>query len=198
MRAEKRRKGAEKEQRGKKQKTGGKGLLFASKNFVFSQDGKIKPGIIFLAKFFVVFFVFEWLLTFLRAEPLQDFIASSQAAFFGLKTSTNLIFVEDGIFEINSSCTGLVSSIILGAIVFSLKKPELPKKIAIFLSGALLLVFLNYFRVMAVIFVGVHYGMRAAEIVHVISWFSTTAFVIGIWYLFTKRISKVKNFAGFL
>lgn len=152
----------------------------------------------FLAKFFAIFVVLESALYAIGFETLQAAIAKSQAAIFGLHSVGNNIFVNAGIFEINPSCTGLVSGIILAAIVFSLKKPEFGKKLTVFTAGALILFTLNYFRVLVVIWTGVNFGMQAAEAVHVVSWFSTTVFVLGIWYYFTKFITGERNFQGFM
>ncbi len=157
-----------------------------------------KKEILFLAKFFAIFLILEWAINTIDLSAAQALIASTVAGFMGLKTVGNLIFVSDGAFEIVPSCTGLVSTGILAAIIFSMKKPELGKKIAIFAAGSLLLIALNYFRVMTVVLIGKLYGVQAGEITHIISWFSTAAFVIGLWYYFTKKITGVKNFSGFL
>lgn len=157
-----------------------------------------RKEVIFLVKFFTIFVVFEAIINFVGAGLLQDTITASIADFFSLPSKGNMIAVSEGFFEINPSCTGLVSTIILGAIIFSLRKPELKEKAIIFTAGAILLLVLNYFRVLLVIYFGVNYGMDAAGLVHILSWFSTTVFVIGIWYLFTKKITGVKNFAGFI
>jgi exosortase/archaeosortase family protein len=152
----------------------------------------------FLLKFFAIFVFLELLLYIIGFESLQIMIAKSQAKVLNLVSEGNNIFSDSGIFEINPSCTGLVSGIILAAIVFSLKKPDLPKKLVVLVSGALVLFVINYFRVLVVIWSGIEFGMQVAEAVHVVSWFSTTFFVFGIWYYFTKFISGVKNFDDFI
>ncbi len=115
-----------------------------------------------------------------------------------MPSSENLVFVKDGVFEITPSCTGLVSTSILAAIVYSLKKSGLKRKTLIFLAGASMLIFLNYFRVLAVLWTGKEFGTNAAGITHVVSWFSTTIFVLVLWYYFTKKITGAKNFSDFI
>ena len=152
----------------------------------------------FLLKFFAVFAAAELLIFYLDFSALQNRIASAAADFFGLWHDGNMIFVPGGAFEIVSSCTGLVCISILAAIIFSLKKPGIAQKAVIFIAGAALLLALNYFRILLVIFAGKQYGLFAGEIVHVVSWFTTAAFVIGLWYYFTKTVTGVKSFSGFL
>ncbi len=153
---------------------------------------------LFLLKFFMIFSVFEAAVNYFGFAPLQEFIASSQAQLLGLESSGDLVFVKGGIFQISPSCTGLVSMSILFAIVFSLCRPELPKKIFIFLIGAILLLFLNYPRVLAVLWTGREFGPGAAQVVHMLSWFSTTVFVLALWYYFTKKITGAKDFSDFM
>lgn len=159
---------------------------------------KLSKEHVFLVKFFAVFAAVEFLIFYLDFSFIEDFIASSQADFFGLESLENLVFVRDGAFEITSSCTGLVSGSVLAAIIFSLRRPQLREKAAIFLAGFTLLLALNYLRVMAVIWVGIGYGVEAAEVAHVASWLTTSAFIIALWYAFTKKITGVNDFSGFL
>lgn len=157
-----------------------------------------KKQIVFLVKFWVLFLVAEIVLNYFGVVWLQKEIASRIAIILNLPYQNYFIFVNDGAFEINASCSGLVSASILGALVFSLRKPSFDKKIVIFLVGSLILVLLNFFRVLLVVWVGSVYGLSVAEFVHVATWFATTFFVLACWYYFTKKISKVKDFSGFL
>lgn len=157
-----------------------------------------KKQIEFLIKFWAIFLVAEATLNYLSVKGLQQAIATKIGYLLGLETNGYFIYVNDGVFEINASCSGLVSASILGAVIFSLKKPALKEKIIVFLVGSLVLVSLNFFRVLLVVWVGYAYGLSVAEFVHVISWFATTFFVLACWYYFTKKITKVKDFSGFL
>ncbi len=152
----------------------------------------------FLAKFSLIFAAGELLLLKVGAAPLQEFIASTQASIFGLESLGNLIVLRGGALEIVPSCTGLVSGTILAAIIFSLRKPEMKEKIITFLAGLAVLLALNYLRLIFVVWVAKDFGLAEAEFAHVVSWFATTAFVIGVWYFATKRVAGVKSFSGFL
>ncbi|MCR4368771.1 MAG: exosortase/archaeosortase family protein [archaeon] len=152
----------------------------------------------FLAKFFAIFALAELLLFTLDLSIIQNFIASSIALQLGLDFAGNYIFAKGGVFVIVPSCTGLVGTSVLGAIIFSLKKPEVRQKIAIFFAGAILLIILNYFRVLFVVWLGAEFGMGLAEIAHVVSWFVASSFVIVLWYFFTKKAAGIKDFSGFL
>ena len=157
-----------------------------------------KKYLIFLVKFFAIFLSLEFFVFGTNLTFLQEFIARTQAELLGLRNVKNLIFVSDGIFEIVPECTGIVSTSILASIIFSLKKPEMKKKLFIFGLGFVLLFIWNYLRVLSVIWTGVEFGIENAEILHVISWFTTSGLVLVLWYYFTKKITKAKNFSGFL
>ena len=159
----------------------------------------LKEGeIVFLAKFFAIFLALEAIVNILDFSALQEFIAKSLAAVLDLRSSHSTVFVQGGSFEINASCTGLVSSSVLAAVVFSLKKPDIRSKAIIFISGSLLLLLLNYLRVLVVLWAGKEFGTAAAEALHIASWFTTTAFVLGLWYYFTKKVTGSKSFADFM
>lgn len=153
---------------------------------------------LFLAKFFAIFAVFEFLLQVVDISFFQEGITAFQAGLLGLRFEKISIFLNGSTFLITPSCTGLVSTIILGAIIFSLKKPELKQKTAIFFAGTALLMVANQFRLYFVLLSGKFWGAQTAEIVHVASWFATTVAIIFAWYYFTKKTTKIKDFEGFL
>lgn len=152
----------------------------------------------FLIKFFLIFGVLHFLLLQIDITFFQKAIASFQAGLLGAESDGISVFVENTVFLIVSSCTGLVSAIILGSIIFSLKKPVLKQKIIIFLIGTILLLLANQVRLFIVLLSGKFFGLKVAEAVHVLSWFATTVAIIFAWYYFTKKLTKEKNFNGFL
>ncbi|MFH1545537.1 MAG: exosortase/archaeosortase family protein [archaeon] len=125
---------------------------------------------------------------------LENSIASFEAGLTGLESNGNIIAINAQKIEINPSCTGLISISILAAVIFSLRKPELKKKIIIFAAGGISLLLLNLLRVYFVIVVGKTYGIAAGEIAHELSWLSTAIFIIVLWYYLTKRITGTKSF----
>jgi exosortase/archaeosortase family protein len=124
---------------------------------------------------------------------LENGLAALQAKWMGASAQENLVFLDEGVFEINAQCTGLVSGIILAAVVFSLKKPDWKTKLKLWLLGAMVLFLLNIGRVFLVLVVAKQYGLYWANLVHQISWFSTAVFILGIWLVLSKRLAKVKN-----
>ncbi len=158
-----------------------------------------KKGIaFFLVKFFALFTILHILLIVVDLSFFQNAIASFQAELLSVPFAGNAVFIGEGNFLITASCTGLVSSIILAAIIFSLKKPGLKQKVLIFLGGTILLLVVNQVRLLFVLFSAKLFGVFFAEIVHVFSWFATTVAIIFAWYYFTKRLTKIDSFEGFL
>ena len=154
--------------------------------------------IIFLVKFFVIFGILEALIFYSDMSFIQNPIAGFEAGLLGLGHEGNSILLDGQSFNIASSCTGLVSSAVLAAIIFSLRKPELGKKLGIFAIGAAALLLLNLVRIYIVLLFGIYYGAQLAEAMHVVSWLTTSAAIILLWYYLTKRLYKIRDFAGFM
>ncbi len=157
---------------------------------------KIKENktIFFLIKFTVIFSALHYLVWSIPLNFLQNWIAFLQAGFFGLPLQENLVFLEEKQILINPSCTGLISISILAAIIFSLKKPEMKKKMQIFVLAGTIMFFLNLLRIYFVLWSGLNFGEELIGVLHEISWMTTAVFIIGLWYYFTKKITKVKEF----
>jgi exosortase/archaeosortase family protein len=152
----------------------------------------------FLAKFFALFLILQAIVLVVDLNWLQNAIAAGISSQSGTEYAGKFVNVKEGVFEITPSCTGLVSAAILAAVVFSLKKPGLKNKTALFLAGTAILFVLNYFRVLLVVVAGRDFGIGVAEILHVVSWFVMSAGIIIVWYWFTKKITKTESFEGFL
>lgn len=125
-------------------------------------------------------------------------IASFEAPLLGLENTGNAILFDSVSFVINNSCTGFVSASILAAIVFSLKKPDLKRKLYIFAVCALALFAINLMRVYLVILFGINFSVTLAELAHVISWFLMSAAIIFCWYMVTRKVIGVKEFGELL
>ncbi|MDO8538662.1 MAG: archaeosortase/exosortase family protein [archaeon] len=158
----------------------------------------MNKNIIFLIKFAVIFTILTALIEIIDLTLVQNFITQLSANFLGLNFSGINIFVKEGVFAITKLCTGLLSIAILASIIFSLSKPELNKKLVIFFAGGIGLFLLNIIRVIFVLEIGKGFGVKIAELFHIISWFSTAALIIIAWYFATKKIAKVENFQELL
>lgn len=153
-----------------------------------------KKIILFLAKFFALFFICYGLLFAANPIGVESGIAQFEAGLIGAQSSENKIAIGEKIFVINESCTGLVSVAILFAIVFALRKPELASKIRIFIAGAIVLMLLNLARVYIVLYAAINFGFADADFLHSITWVATAAIILALWYFATKKISKVEKF----
>lgn len=154
---------------------------------------KWKTIAVFLAKFFIIYFALQFLILVIDLSFLENWLAALEGNWVQGTVEGNRIALNEGLFEINAQCTGLVSGIILAAVVFSLKKPGWGKKFKLWLLGAVVLFLLNLARVYLVLLVAKQYGLYWAGVAHQISWFSTAVFILVIWLLLSKRLAKVKS-----
>lgn len=157
-----------------------------------------KAELIFLLKFFIVYGILQYVIYIAPMQFITSAIASFEAPLLGLQNAGNAILFDSVSFVINNSCTGFVSASILAAIVFSLKKPDLKRKLYIFTVCAIALFAINLLRVYLVILFGINFGVTLAELAHVISWFLMSAAIIFCWYFATKRIVGAKEFGELL
>ena len=153
---------------------------------------------IFLAKFFAIYSIGQALLLAAPLGRLEESIAAWEAAALGIPAAGKILFVGGGSLEIGANCTGLMSGLILAAIVFSLRKPNLKKKAEITAIGAAGLFLLNLLRVYIVLLAGVLWGAPAGETAHVVSWFAVAGMVLLFWHFLTKRIGGAGNFGKLL
>ncbi len=151
-----------------------------------------KKILVFLIKFFVIFAVAQILIEFAPLAPLNNSIAYISASALNLERNGTEITIGENSFVVSNLCTGLVSASILGAIIFSLRRPKLEKKLALFLLGTIIILLVNIPRVMLVL-LAAKIGFNA-ELVHEITWFIMSGIVLIIWYYGTKRMEKVEEF----
>lgn len=147
----------------------------------------------FLAKFFFIFLVFQFLILAIDLSVLENALAQLEGSWIRAPVFENQIQIGKGIFFITPNCTGLLSAIILAGVVFGLKKPGWKTKLLIWLMGSVVLFLLNIGRVFLVLWIGKTAGLQAAELAHQVSWFCTTLFILGVWLLLAQKIAKVKH-----
>ncbi len=153
-----------------------------------------KKALFFFAKFFAIFWIGEIVLPAMPLASIEKWIAGMQAELLGLQAAGNTLLIGNYEFVINSYCTGAVSSIILLALIFSLKQPGIKTKLAMWGAGTIVLFIANIARIYAVLWSGLAIGPEIAETVHIASWFGVSAIVIWVWYVLTKKIAKISNF----
>ena len=146
-----------------------------------------KNELLFLAKFFAIFLVLQYLLAAFEPFFIENSLASLEASILGLDSKGNAVYVGEIPFVVSPNCSGLLSAAVFAAIVFSLRKPDLKGKIITAAIGAVSLFLLNIGRLYVVLASGKAYGVQAAEAVHVLSWFFVFGAVMAIWYVLAKK-----------
>jgi len=167
-----------------------------TKSSIKSSSLHKKKLVLFVVKFFVIFGVANAFIELADLNFLTTAIAQIAGGFLGFAVNGSAVIAGAHSFLITNSCTGLVSASILGAIIFSLKKPSTKIKLTLFIWGAIALLLFNIPRVMLVLLAAQN-GFDA-EIVHEFTWFVMSAIVLAIWYFGTKRITKIKEFSELL
>lgn len=157
-----------------------------------------KRAIIFLIKFFAIYLILQALILLAPLNWLKNSIASFQAGLLGLEAIENIIVLQGHRFEIVANCTGLMGISVLAAIIFSLKSPEMKKKVALFALGALVLFPVNLLRVYLVLLAATIWGAGIAEWLHTLTWFGVSAAILILWYYLTKKIAGKKEFSNML
>ncbi|MDO8625499.1 MAG: exosortase/archaeosortase family protein [Candidatus Diapherotrites archaeon] len=147
----------------------------------------------FLVLFLVLYAVLQFLLVAAPLGFLERFLAELVSSLLGLSTFRNAVFVGNDTFTIDNQCTGLASAIVLASVVFALRKPDLKRKIAMVVGGGVVLFLLNIPRLLLVLWSAKAFGIGVAQTVHVASWFLTTAFILGAWYVLATKASGVKS-----
>jgi exosortase/archaeosortase family protein len=149
-----------------------------------------KKLLIFLSKFFMIFFVLEIILLNLKIDFYNSFLAFVTSAYLGFLNEGNKIFLYGAVFVVDNSCTGFVSIIMLASLIFSIKG-NLFKKTKFFIFGALVLLLINIFRIMLVL-LGANIGFNS-NLIHTLTWFIMSGIVLGLWYYFITKILLIKN-----
>lgn len=158
----------------------------------------MNKNLLFLLKFFAIFALLQGIILIAPLNSLNEWIAGIEASALSLERQGNAILAGNTNFLITNSCTGLVSGSIFAAIVFALKKPAFKQKTLVFLAGAILLFLINLARVYFVVLAGIGFGAEFAGIMHIVSWFLMSGFIIALWYYLTKKWIGIKDFSELL
>lgn len=153
-----------------------------------------KKSIAFFAKFFGIFFIGQTAIGFFPLAFIQESIASLQSKLLSVPAAGNIVFANGANFVINEYCIGTLSSIMLLAIIFSLKKPDTKTKLLMWAAGTIVLFIANIFRVYFVLLSAIWFNPKVAEAVHVASWLFVSALIIFVWYTLTKKMVGTKRF----
>jgi exosortase/archaeosortase family protein len=147
-----------------------------------------KSVILFLIKFFIIYFVLSVIISLLDLSFITNYLAMLTASILGLEFAGNIVLVEGTRFVITNYCTGLMSGAILASIIFALKRPELKQKLLLFLFGFCLLLVINIPRLLLVL-ASAKVGFDAG-LIHTTTWFVMSGVILVVWYFGTKSITK--------
>ncbi len=147
----------------------------------------------FLGIFFGVVAAGYALVLFAPLGFLEEWEAQTVGAWLGLPVSGNTIAVPDGVFLINAGCTGVLSILLLAAILAGLREPDWKTRALIWASGSAILFLTNLLRVALVVEAGRRVGMEIAGTLHVASWFLVSALVIGLSLFLIDQAVPVKR-----
>lgn len=146
----------------------------------------------FLFRFFLVFIGVEFLLYVLPPISYQEWLATSIAGWYSIPVHEIWVGVAHGNFEITPSCTGFTSAaLFLGLLLGFPSLPKRKKRWA--MLGVVLILLLNYVRLLAVIWAGENISLFAAETIHVLSWFILSGIALGLWFRILQYETKEKN-----
>lgn len=146
----------------------------------------------FLFRFFLVFIGAEFLLYIVPPLPYQEWLASSVAGWYSIPAHEIWVGVTHGNFEVTPSCTGFTSAALFLGLLFGF--PSLPKrKIGWAALGVLVILLLNYVRLLAVIWAGETISLSAAEGIHILSWFVLSGIALGMWFRILQHETGEKN-----
>ncbi len=146
----------------------------------------------FLTKFFALFLLLTIVLESIDLFFLNAFITNLSSALIGLGSNGTVVSINGISFAVTNACTGLMSASILFALIFSLKKPTIVKKLALFLVGLVFLLVLNIPRV-AIVLLSAKLGYNAS-LVHTITWFVMSLVILLIWF-YGLKFFGVKDFS---
>ena len=144
--------------------------------------------LIFSIKFFLIFFTLSFIIEFLDLSIMSNFLTIIVSSILNLPFLDNQIFLNEKIFVISNACLGFSTISILFALIFSLKKPELIKKMSLFIFGAGFIFLINIPRLVVVVFSEI-IGFDP-DLVHTLTWFFMSLVVLVIFLLATKYYYK--------
>lgn len=147
----------------------------------------------FIIRFFSIFILVELLLTLAPPLAYQEWLAATLGNILTLPVNGTLLSVEGIRFEISAFCTGLTTWGLFLGLLYGFPFPRGGKKVLYAATGLVLIVFINFFRLLAIVYVGKTVDANAVELLHTLTWFAMSAAVMGMWYSILCVHAKTKN-----
>ena len=147
----------------------------------------------FLLRFFTVFFLVEVFLSIFPPVYLQEWLAQTIGSVLHVPVNGIFLSVNGIAFEISAFCTGITTWGLWLGLSYGFSFPRGAKKLTYALIGLAAILFVNFFRLLAIVYVGKVSYFAAVDMLHVITWFVMSALVMGTWYLMLSVYLKTTD-----
>lgn len=156
-----------------------------SKKIIIKKNFLEKKEIVFLSKFFLLFFIPFAAIHVLPLDFISSAIALIQSTMLrgaGISAYSfgPFILSQGQVFKIIIDCTGLVMLILFFALLYSTKERRPGRKVQLIASILFLFAF-NLFRLFITILSGLFFGENAINLVHPLLWFVDSGVVMLCW-----------------
>ena len=144
----------------------------------------------FILRFFIIFLAIETLLYYFPPLFYQEWLAKTIGNYFQLPVEGIFIWVNGVRFEISAFCVGLSTWAMWAGLVGGFSFPHNTEKIKYGLVGLIIILFFNFFRIAAIVFMGQFTGLPILETLHLLTWFAMSALVLGGWYFLLSKHAR--------
>ncbi len=164
------------------------------------RDRKLYEAFVFLLKFTCValpMHIVIWMNV--DMAPLQEITAEMVTTLLNLlgfnAVHNGISIYMDGIrIEIIRDCTGWKSFMAVCGLVIATPKASWRDRITAILAGALVIAAVNLIRLVTTILVGVAYGIKVMEVVHIHLWrWGLTGAIVLYWYFWYRKVVLKKR-----
>lgn len=145
-----------------------------------------KKFVPFLIKFSIISATGTIILPLLNLSLFTNSIVDIVAAISNVTAFGDILYVKNQPLVVTNMCIGLESTIILAAVIFSLKKPEFNKKVYNLAIAGMFLLAINLVRIITVVEIA-KIDFSLVDFVHMVSWLFTTAVIFAAWYVLSKK-----------
>ncbi len=164
----------------------------------FIQNKRVRR---FLIRFFLVFALVEVFLTIAPPLAFQMWLADALGSVLHIPTDGIFLFVNGIAFEISAFCTGLTTWGLWLGLLYGFSYPRGMDKLKYALLGLIGIIFVNYFRLLVIVYLGKVSSFAAVDGLHTLTWFIMSALVMGAWFVLLSvhlKTNDSKKIASFL
>lgn len=153
-----------------------------------------RPAIrFFLIRFFAIFILVEIFLILFPPIHYQLWLAQTIGNVLHIPVNGIFLSVNEIRFEISAFCTGLTTWGLLLGLLYGFSFPRGWGKMKYALLGLAFILVVNFFRLLAIVYIGKVSSFIAVDTLHILTWFGMSALVLAIWYRLLSRHLKTHN-----